>query len=163
MVDILDKFFTSVFTREDILVIPDLTTKPFAKSLTEMRCTRENVSEVLTKLKPHSAHGPDGIPTRLLHDYAFQLAGPLTHIYNSSLSTGIVPSDWRLANGTPIYKKGKKCDPSNYRPISLTSVACEVLEEIIKQKIVTHLDSYIRIPAWLHLQPKHGDKPPVVF
>ncbi len=51
-----------------------------------------------------------------------------------------MPKDWRQANVTPIFKKGSKADPGNYRPVSLTSVCCKLLESIIKDRLVEHLD-----------------------
>jgi hypothetical protein len=50
-----------------------------------------------------------------------------------------VPDDWKLANVTPIFKKGKRSDPGNYRPVSLTSVCCRILESIIRDSIMDHL------------------------
>ena len=55
---------------------------------------------------------------------------------------GSVPPDWKLANVTPIFKKGSKGDPSNYLPFSLTSVCCKVMESIIRDNIVEHLTRY---------------------
>ena len=65
---------------------------------------------------------PDGIHPRMLKELAGLLAKPLSIIYQQSWLTGEVPKDRRLANVTPIYKKGWKDDPGNYRPISLTLV-----------------------------------------
>ena len=49
----------------------------------------------------------------------------LTHIFQQSLSTGVLPTQWKHAYVTPIFKKGAKTDPTNYRPVSLTSVVCK--------------------------------------
>ncbi|KAK4826305.1 hypothetical protein QYF61_007152 [Mycteria americana] len=68
------------------------------------------------------AMGPDGIHPRVLRELAEVLTKPLSIIYQQSWLNGEVPVDWRLANATPIYKKGRKEDPGNYRPVSLTSV-----------------------------------------
>ena len=57
-----------------------------------------------------------------------------------SLNTGVVPRDWRTANVTPIFKKGSRSAPGNYRPVSLTSVCCKVMEQILKDEIVEHLE-----------------------
>ena len=57
-----------------------------------------------------------------------------------SLNTGVVPRDWRTANVAPIFKKGSRSSPGNYRPVSLTSVTCKVMEQIVKDAIVDHLD-----------------------
>ena len=56
------------------------------------------------------------------------------------MQSGSMPDDWKLANVTPIFKKGSKALPSNYRPISLTSVVCKMLETLIKDKLISHLE-----------------------
>ena len=68
----------------------------------------------------------------LLQQYVSQLSNPLSKICTSSLEFSIVPQSWREANITPIFKKGVKGDPGNYRPISLTSVPCKIMEAITK-------------------------------
>ena len=57
-----------------------------------------------------------------------------------SLNTGEVPRDWRSANVMPIFKKGSTSVPGNYRPVSLTSVCCKVMEQVLKDSIVEHLN-----------------------
>ncbi|KAK4821568.1 hypothetical protein QYF61_023475 [Mycteria americana] len=66
--------------------------------------------------------GPDEIHPRVLEELAEVLTKPLSMIYQQSWLTGEVRADWRLANVTPIFKKGRKEDPGNYRPVSLTSI-----------------------------------------
>ncbi|GAB0208076.1 mitochondrial enolase superfamily member 1 [Grus japonensis] len=75
--------------------------------------------------------GPDGIHPRVLRELVEELAKPLSIIYQQSWLTGEVPDDWRLANVMPIYKKGWKEDPGNYRPVSLTSVLGKIMEWFI--------------------------------
>ena len=58
---------------------------------------------------------------------------------NKSLSEGTVPHIWKLAHITPMYKKGSKSDCGNYRPVSLTSVVCKVLETIIREHLLCYL------------------------
>ncbi|CAL4240636.1 unnamed protein product, partial [Meganyctiphanes norvegica] len=64
---------------------------------------------------------------------------PLKIIFNRSLGNGECPDDWRSANVTPIHKKGDRTNPSNYRPVSLTSQVCKVLESIVRKQILGHL------------------------
>ncbi|MEM7476822.1 MAG: hypothetical protein AAF483_17705, partial [Planctomycetota bacterium] len=69
----------------------------------------------------------DGIPTQLLKEAATELAPSLAKLLNKSFQTGTTPQEWRDATITPIYKqKGKKSDPSNYRPISLLPIISKV-------------------------------------
>ena len=56
-----------------------------------------------------------------------------------SLSLGIVPTDWKLAEVTALYKKGSKSDRGNYRPVSLTSVCCKILEQLIRDDLMAYL------------------------
>uniref|UniRef100_A0A8C3B661 Reverse transcriptase domain-containing protein n=1 Tax=Cairina moschata TaxID=8855 RepID=A0A8C3B661_CAIMO len=83
--------------------------------------------------------GPDGTHPRILRELAEELAKPLTIIYQQSWLSGEVPVDWRLANMMPIYKKGRRADSGNYRPVSLTSVPRKLMEQIILSVITWHL------------------------
>ena len=58
------------------------------------------------------------------------------------MSTATVPSDWLTANVTPIFKKNNRSNPSNYQPISLTSICCKVMEHIIYHSIMKHLQDH---------------------
>ena len=59
------------------------------------------------------------------------ISTPLAKVFNLSLEEGIVPSEWKDANITPLFKKGSRNKPENYRPVSLTSVVCKLLETLI--------------------------------
>ena len=59
-----------------------------------------------------------------------------------SLNTGQIPSDWKKAIVTPLFKKGDKCDPGNYRPISLTCICCKLMEHIIASNLTKHLNKH---------------------
>ena len=69
------------------------------------------------------------------------MAPALTIIYQASLDQGQVPDDWRSAYVTPLFKKGDKAKVSNYRPVSLTSVCCKVVEHIIHSQVINHLEA----------------------
>jgi hypothetical protein len=79
------------------------------------------------------------ISPRLLQQLENSFLRPLRIIFNMSLESGTVPTAWKTATVTPIFKKGAKGDPGNYRPVSLTSVPCKILESIFKDKIMDHL------------------------
>ena len=80
--------------------------------------------------------------SRLLRLASPIIAPHLCHIFNLSLNQGIVPPDWKLAKVTPIYKgKGKLSDPGNYRPISVVPTVAKLMEKLVKEQLVTHLNN----------------------
>ena len=137
--EILNEQFHSVYTQEDTGTIPDKGPSPHP-SMHDITVNPNGVRKLLKDLKPYKAAGPDGIPTYILRAAAEELAPMLSHLYQFSLDTGHVPTEWKRANIVPLFKKGPKHLPSNYRPVSLTSVACKVLEHIIHSNVMRHFD-----------------------
>ena len=84
--------------------------------------------------------GPDGIRMLdLLVDVEIT-AACLQKTYTASLRTGKLQTEWKLAHVTPIHKSGSKDLPNNYRPISLTSILCRMLEHIVLHYLNKTLD-----------------------
>ena len=75
----------------------------------------------------------------MLKELANEIAPALTELFNKSLEEGVVPLDWRVAAVSPIFKKGKKCMAENYRPVSLTSNVCKVLEGLVREAMIEYL------------------------
>ena len=94
--------------------------------------------------------GPDNICCRILKELASEFAPILCNIFTQSLETGQIPDDWSTAFVTPIFKKGSRSLPENYRPVSLTSVPCKILEHIICSHIHKHLDNHHILSAFQH-------------
>ena len=115
----LSEFFSSVFITENDEEVPQLP-KMTAKVLNEVDITEEVVLKKLNALKISKSPGPDGIHPRVLRELKDNLAKPLTAIFKDSLGSETVPQNWKRGLITPIYKKGKKSIPGNYRPVSLT-------------------------------------------
>ena len=142
---ILNSFFSSVFTKEETTDY-ELPLTRFSEEdnerLTDIDITRDKVLQKLQKLDPAKASGVDGISSRVLVELADEIAEPLAAIFQNSLATGEVPHSWKVADIVPIYKKGKKSVPGNYRPVSLTSQIGKLLEKIIKDEITGHLSQY---------------------
>ena len=114
------------------------------------RITPAKVRNKVKKLRTASAAGPDGLGSQLLQKLIGNLDRPLAAIMQKSLDTGVVPGDWRTANVTPIFKKGSRAEPGNYRPVSLTSVCCKVMEQILKDTIEDHLERNNLVRASQH-------------
>ncbi|KAM9590717.1 uncharacterized protein ACIBXB_005842 isoform 1-T1 [Morphnus guianensis] len=132
--EVLNAFFASVFNSESSYpqgTPPlELEGKDEEQNIPPL-IQEEIVRDLLRHLDTHKSMGPDGIHPRVLRELAEVLAKPLSIIYQRSWSTGEVPEDWRLANVTPIYKKGQREDPGNYRPVSLTSVLGKIMERFV--------------------------------
>jgi len=134
--DLLSAYFKQVYTVEDMTNIPTATGSVPNWEDTNVQFSTDTVIKKLQQLKTDKSPGLDGIHPLLLTECATVLAKPLSLIFQQSYNTGILPDEWKTAHIVPIFKKGIKTDPANYRPVSLTSVPCKVMETIIKEKLV---------------------------
>jgi len=89
--------------------------------------TSETVEHILTRLPLNSAPGPDGIQPAMLRNLARVLAGLLARIFNTSFRHNKIPTDWNLANITPIFKKDNMREVGHHGPVSLTSVVSKLV------------------------------------
>ena len=154
MAEILNNFFHSVFVKEDTSSLPtanDIFRGPDNEKLKIDAISEDDITKYLRNLDPSKSTGADRISTRLLRECKEELLLPLKLLFNKSLQEGVVPSLWKYANVTPIFKKGNKSDPGNYRPISLTSVVVKILERILRDKITSFLENHKLI-----LDTQHG-------
>ena len=132
----LNQQFKSAFTQETEIkddILPDIL--PF-EEMPEVTFTTNGIEKLLHGLKTHKAAGPDGITPRILKHLAKTLAPILCNIFRLSYDRGEIPDDWREANVVPIYKKGDKSTPANYRPISLTCICCKLMEHVLASNIM---------------------------
>lgn len=137
----LNKFFASVFTEEPPdEILPQQTPHHFDYELTSISFDEGSIMKKLKELKPGKSAGPDQIHARVLKETAASMAKPLCILFKRSFESGELPEEFTTANITAIHKKGEKTRPTNYRPISLTSIPCKILEFFIRQEIVTHIN-----------------------
>ena len=140
MVELLNSFFSSVFTHENLSDTPEPNVFFTGDSpLSYVSFSAENVHQKISKLRIGSAPGPDKITARILHEVSDYVSQPLALIYDKSLHERTVSSSWKSAHVCPVFKKGSKGDVGNYRPISLTSIICKLMESILKDAILQHL------------------------
>ena len=100
------------------------------------------IVKLLKDLNPHKAAGPDQIKPLVLQRLRDVIAPILQVIFQRSLDTGRGQKDWSTAFVCPLFKKGDASLASNYRPISLTSILCKVLEHIVATNVVSHMDKH---------------------
>ena len=98
--------------------------------------------KLLHNIKVDKAAGPDELPNRVLQECASEITPAVTAIFQKSVDSGELPEDWRDANVAPVYKKGDRHTPENYRPVSLTCVLSKRLEHIICHHMLNHLDKH---------------------
>ena len=137
--EVLQEFFTSVFTKEDLSKeLPTLESKGCG-DIGDIDFDEEEVYKLLTELNPNKSPGPDLFHPYILKNLASEIKRPLHIIFKKSMTQGKLPKDWKKAQVSAIFKKGKKDDPNNYRPVSLTSISCKIMEKIVRKKLVDHM------------------------
>jgi len=105
----------------------------------ELKITVQDIVDKLAKLKLNKSPGLDLLQPRVLYETRNIIAYPLFLIYNKSISVAAIPSDWKLAEVIAIHKKGAKSERGNYRPVSLTSICCKILESFIRDHTMSYL------------------------
>jgi len=80
------------------------------------------------KSRKNPVKSPDGFSSHTLHTLGYCLAQQLSSLFTLLFNHGYVPPEWKVAFITPIHKKGARTNPSNYRPISNTSILCRIME-----------------------------------
>ena len=144
--DYLNNFFSSVGCRISASV-PNGGIDPldlmYSESLKDsMFFTPTDSNEVIKtalSIKSKSSTGHDKLSNKLVKEIIQPIARPLTHIFNLSLSTGVVRDIFKLAKVIPIFKTGDKCNPNNYRPISLLPAFSKILEKIVHKRLLKFL------------------------
>lgn len=148
----LNEYFGNVY-QEESGEVPKINSY-HDNPVTTINISRDMVMEKLNSLNPAKSKGLDGWHPYFLYSLADILATPLTILYNKSLTEGILPPQWLEACITPIHKKGRKNVVANYRPVSITSVLCKMMESIIRDRIVEYMSS-----SNLFAKEQHGFVP----
>ena len=149
--NLLNKYFSSVFVNEnddnffEQNINPDL-----VNNINTIEINQYMVLKAIDKLNVSKAPGPDGIHSRIIKECKESFSSAFTIIFNKSLHEGILPSQWKQANVKALFKKGKRTQCSNYRPVSLTSIVCKLFESIIRDHIVYFLEENQLISSHQH-------------
>jgi hypothetical protein len=138
-VDEFNKYFASVFTHDNGII--PLSRVIGVEEINNCVFSIEKIQNELKNLKSNLSSGPDGFPPIFLKKLADGICIPLKTIFEVSFRTHKLPKNWLESKVTVIHKKGPKNRVDNYRPISLTSVCCKVMESIIKKHMMSFLDA----------------------
>lgn len=139
---LFNEYFHSVFTRGCDSELPNV--QGFVDY--SLGTVHFSVQEVLSQMKSldvNKACGPDNLSPRVLKECYKELAPSLTLLFEKSMQTGTIPSQWRQANVVPVYKKGSKTSVENYRPISLLCVASKLMERCVYNHMLTAVKPFI--------------------
>jgi len=140
--ELLNEYFVSVGTQDNGILPPVQSSVTGDVSLDNVDCSENTIRREIKYMKSNGSAGPDGIPPILLKKIAPSLITPLSLLFSSFLSVGQVPTTWKNAIVTPIHKSGLASDPTNYRPISLTSVFCKLMERVINRQVIQYLQCH---------------------
>jgi hypothetical protein len=119
-------------------------------TLSNVSFTEEIILNEVNNLPVNSAPGPDGLTSKTIKLCSQNLIGPLCKIFQTSLTSGKLPTQWLEAVVTPIFKKGDKCKAENYRPISLTSSTCKLFEKVLVRQLLEFLRNKNVVPINQH-------------
>ena len=139
--DILAEFYSSVFTKEPPGPIPEPKKQYLNSELRDTVFAEDRIKKKLMTLKTSKSPGPYQLHPRILKEMSHVITKPLQQIFTFSMNKNKLPSIWKKANVSPIFKKGKKQSASNYRLVSLTCILCKFQESLIRDDIVAHMEA----------------------
>ena len=139
--NILQNQFKQVFSDPQNVSIDDIKDRVNSdNTIEDIDFTIEDVEEAIKSIPTFSAPGPDKFPAMILKECSKQLAYPLWKIWRKSLDEGKIPKKLKYQSIIPIYKKGSKAIPANYRPVSLTSHLIKLFERVLRKKLVKFIE-----------------------
>lgn len=138
----LNPFFSSTLMTENMNNFPFFEDRCNGLTLQTIEINESIVMEQLKSLRVNKSPGLDGLHPMILNELSNKLKEPFTLLFRKSLKEGVVPKAWKEGQITPIFKKGKKNICDNYRPVSLTSIGCKVMEKITRAQAIKHLNKF---------------------
>ena len=139
MADLLQDQYSAVFSKP--LVDPKFdANKSMQSLLDDFDFTVDDIEEAIDDIGENSACGDDDIPAIVLKRCKTSISTPIFSIWKYSLDTGFIDKKYKTQLVTPVFKKGSRGSPENYRPIALTSHIIKVFERVMRKRLVDHLE-----------------------
>ena len=150
--EILQKQYVSAFSdpKSELKKVPHYRNQ-HKFSINDIKFDRSDIVKAIKEIDINAATTPEDIPAKVLNRCAEALAHPLELLFRKSFQTGKIPKKLKAQYITPVFKKGDRSAPENYRPISLTSHICKIFERIIRNKLVEYFES-----NHLFIDSQHG-------
>ena len=114
---------------------------PSGPTIEDIEFSEEDIVNAIDDIPRHSATGPDKFPAEVLKECKQQLCLPIKHLWRMSLDCSEIPSIHLQQTIVPIFKKGDRSEPENYRPVSLTSHVIKIFERVMRKRLVEHIES----------------------
>ena len=102
--------------------------------------SQHQIVDIISAMDSKSSTDANGISAKILKTIKYQISEPLSHLFSLSISTGVFPSKLKTSKTIPIFKAGDHTSCDNYRPISLLSSLSKILEKIVANSLVNHLE-----------------------
>jgi len=132
-------YFCSIFTQDNGIINKEWQLPASNSTMNPVFVTPDLVQKCIKRLKASGGAGPDNLPSEFYKHCQRFIVFPLSVIFNISLQTRLLPPIWKSAIVTLVFKKGSPSDPADYRPISVTCIACTLLESCVKDGLLTYL------------------------
>ena len=105
-------------------------------------CDCDEIIDICSSFKSCTSCGYDDIKPDIVKAVIDLIKVPLVHVFNLSISSGVVPDQLKIARIVPIHKSGDSAKCKNYRPISVLSIFSKIMERIIHKRLYSFLDRY---------------------
>jgi len=99
------------------------------------------LSDIIDSIKPKWSAGHDNIPIKLIKHVKLAIIKPLLHVINTSIITGVYPSELKISKVIPVFKKGEHKDPLNYRPLAIQPSLSKILEKCMLSQLTKYFES----------------------
>ena len=149
-----------VFSKKNRMLKETVLDKKTEVSLPNIIIKEKMLWNEILKLNANKSCGPDEIHPQILIELVDLVSKRLVLLLNKTMDEGCIRQDWKMVYVSPVFKKGARNKAENYRPISLTSIVCKLMESFVKDSIMTHMRAenlFVIKTVWFHKWKIHHD------